>query len=257
MAMRVFDEVNPATIERRESHLWILALTIIFVLTAGLALMMYPRVFGHHAVLDGWVLKAVFFGFCALSLLVDVYLAERQLVIGHLRKQLAEENARFSSLREQASEDMVASLPGIDRFRDCLAMEFRRASNTKLPITLVTVGVQPLAGTENKPSISVSYGDALKALARILRCKDSIYHFAPGVFGVVLPGVSVTLAQEIVRKLGKGLQTASGSNSRFSYSISMTNFPNQVATAREMEEKALAVLPANMQLTLAEMQLAV
>jgi GGDEF domain-containing protein len=241
--MRIFDEVDPASIDRRELHLWVLALTVIVVMILGLALMMYPAIFEHPVVLNGPVAKNAFFGFCALSFLMLGYFVDRQVVIRHLRRRLAQENRRLISLRQQASSDMLATLPGLDQFRDCLAMEYRRAFNAHQPISLVAVSLSPSENVREESEVIMTYGDALKALARKLRGEDSIYQFAPGVFGIVLPGVGPTGAQSVVRRLTEGLHDASGADSRFTFSTKITNYPGDVTTAREMEEAVRAVLP--------------
>jgi hypothetical protein len=137
--MRVFDRVDPTMLDRRELHLWLLAITVILILATGTALLMYPAVFSGPIVLSGPTLRRTFFGFCALSILVAGYFLDRQLTIHQLRKQLVEEQSRMMQIRCEASAELLESLPGISHFQDRLAMEFRRASNTQQSLSLLTV----------------------------------------------------------------------------------------------------------------------
>jgi len=59
--MKVFDQIDPLKVERRKWHLWLLALTVILVLTVGMALLMYPTVFSHPVVLTGATQRKAFF----------------------------------------------------------------------------------------------------------------------------------------------------------------------------------------------------
>ncbi len=221
---------------------------------------MYPTVFEHQVVLAGTVLKRTFFGFCVLSLLLLGYLVDRQMVIRQLRRKLGQEADQMMQLRQQASSDMLAALPGLERFKDCLAMEYRRACNTRQPMSLVTIAISTSNKIRDNSEIVMTYGDALKAISRKLRGEDSIYLFAPGTFGIVLPGVSLSGAQTVIRRLADGLHDASGAESRFSFDLKLINYPHDVVTAREMEESIRGVLPADIQAandaTLRELELA-
>ncbi|MGD0310792.1 MAG: hypothetical protein ABSC02_16075, partial [Acidobacteriota bacterium] len=125
--MRVFDRIDPTTLDRRELHLWLLAITVIVILAAGMALLMYPTAFSDPIIVSGPTLRKTFFGFCALSLLSAGYFMDRQLTIHKLRRQLVEEQNRMMQIRHGASAALLESLPGISHFQDRLSMEFRRA----------------------------------------------------------------------------------------------------------------------------------
>ena len=115
-------------LERMDWELWILAIAIISILAFGLILFMFPAVFGEEQGAEVTLVQKSFFGFCILILLLNVYLIQRQAGIRKLRRTLREEQSRNIALRLQAAQDLMASLPGEDRFEDSLAMEFRRAS---------------------------------------------------------------------------------------------------------------------------------
>jgi GGDEF domain-containing protein len=234
--MHIFDQVNPMTLERREWNLWTLALTMIVILAVGMAFLMYPAVFNPPLVIGGHALRVAFLGFCALSALLVGYLVDRQIVISQLRKQLADDQKHLMRMSVEASLDLLSSLPGIDHFRDRLAMEYRRASTTEQSLSLLVVELKPARSIQGLPEIQTAYGDAAKALTRKLRQEDSIYRFVPGAFGIILPGVSTTTAYRIVERLSDSLHDAAGALNRFSAEIRVFNYPEHAATAREMEE---------------------
>jgi GGDEF domain-containing protein len=235
--MRVFDRIDAATLEHRDWQLWMLAMVSIFILTAGAALLMYPTVFSASDGPGGVVLRRSFVGFCILCFLLEVYLLDRQLVIRRLRKQLAEEQQLKARIMQQASADLLGSLPGFGHFQDRLAMEFRRAANTQQPLSLLLVALR-LAREVGGPEAAAAQGDAAKVLIRKLRGEDSIFLFRPGVFAVVLPGVRGTDAQRVADRLREGLIDAAGVSSRFTAEIQAVNYPEHTSTAREMEQIA-------------------
>jgi hypothetical protein len=85
--MLIFDRVDPQELETREWHLWLLALSILFLFAVGIALLMYPAAFSSPIALMVTSPRATFFGFCALAILTIGYLADRQLLISRLRKK--------------------------------------------------------------------------------------------------------------------------------------------------------------------------
>jgi GGDEF domain-containing protein len=243
--MRVFDRIDPTTLDRRELHLWLLAITVILILATGTALLMYPTAFSDPLIVSGPTLRKTFFGFCALSLLLTGYFLDRQLTIHGLRKQLAEEQNRTLQIRHEASAELLESLPGISHFQDRLAMEFRRASNTQQPLSLLVVELKASRELRDAREIATSFGDAAKALIHTLRREDSIYQFRSGVLGILLPDVSAAGAYCVSGRIADRLRAASGASERFSFDIRVVNYPDHVATAREMEKAVASHLPAD------------
>lgn len=240
--MRVFDRIDLLTVERREWHLWLLAMVVIFVLAAGMAMLMYPAVFSSPVILTGITLRKVFFGFCALSILLLAYLLDRQLLIRQLRRELLEEQAQNIRLRHEASAELLETLPGFSHFQDRLAMEYRRANTTGQPLSMLIVSLNPARSISDPKEIDASYGDAAKAVLRRLRREDSIYLFRPGVFGIVLPDTSGGAAYRVSDRLAEGLRDASGASDRFSFDLRVVNYPEHTASAREMEQVARSFL---------------
>ncbi len=243
--MHVFDRVDPKKLDRRELHLWILAVTVMFILAIGVALLMYPTVFSHPVNLEGLPVRAVFFGFCGFSVLAMGYFVDRQVVIRNLRNQLLNERQKVVQIRQEASADLLATLPDLDQFRDRLAMEFRRASNTRQSLSLLVVELKPSRNHSQAIERETAFGDAAKTLMRKLRGEDSIFTFAPGVFGILLPAVNAHGAGSVRDRLMDGLHDASGVSERFSFTIRLVNYPEHVATAREMEQSIRGLLPQN------------
>ena len=112
--MRIFDRIDPRTLDRRQWELWMLALTVIFILTVGMALLMYPSALFNDLLVSSTTKLKIFIGFCALSVLLVGYLLDRQVVISQLRKRLAKEleegeealresEARFRAIFENAA----------------------------------------------------------------------------------------------------------------------------------------------------------
>ena len=240
--MRVFDHIDPQTLERREWELWLLTLFMVFVLAAGVALLMYPMVFSRPVPFSVPAMRKVFFGYCALSILLVVYLVNRQRVIRHLRRQLVEELNRNILLRRKASMDLLDSLPRFNRFQDRLAMDFRRAVNSQQPLSFLIARLKAAGSITDGAEIDAALGDAANALLRRLRGDDSIYCFHRGIFGILLPATSTLGAQKISDRLKEALADASGATDRFRFDLQLLNYPEQAETAWEFEEAARACL---------------
>jgi diguanylate cyclase (GGDEF)-like protein len=236
--MRIFDQIDPRNLNRREWELWMLALTVILILAVGMALLMYPTALSNDLIVSGTTKRKILFGFCALSVLLVGYFLDRQIVINQLRRRVAEERQRVVAIRHGASVDLLATLPGFTVFRDRLAMEHRRAASTHLPLSLLLVELNPSPQLPDKDEIDTALGDAAKALTRKLRAEDSIYRFRGGVFAIVLPGMDTENAYRISSRLTEGLHDASGASTRFSFDVHVINYPEHANSAREMEEAA-------------------
>jgi GGDEF domain-containing protein len=224
-------------------QLWILALTVILVLATGVALLMYPTVYSHTVNLTSLPARAIFFSFCGFSALVVGYFVDRKMVIRHLRVELENEKRQVAQIRQEASANLLTTLPGLNIFRDRLAMEYRRAANSQQPLSLLTVKLIPSHDFTAPGEIEAAFADAAKTMMRKLRGEDSIFLFAPGVFGIFLPTVDTRGAYSVRDRLKDGLHDAAGASNRFSCLISVLSFPEHVGSAREMEEFIQSLLP--------------
>jgi GGDEF domain-containing protein len=236
--MRIFDQIDPRNLDRRQWELCMLALTVILILAVGMALLMYPTALSNDLIVSGATKRKIFFGFCALSVLLVGYFLDRQIVISQLRQRVAEEHQRVAEIRHETSVDLLATLPGFDLFRDHLVMEHRRAASTHLPLSLLVVQLEPSSQLSSKEENETAFGDAAKALIRKLRAEDSIYHLCPGVFAIVLPGTDTGNAYRISTRFTEGLLDASGVSTRFLFDLHVLSYPEDASTAREMEEAA-------------------
>lgn len=236
--MPIFDRIDPLMLDRRDTQLWILASAMILILTSGLAVLMYPAVFNLPMEVSGPILRRAFLSFCVLSLLFVGYLTERHLTIRHLRRDLVEEHRRNLELRDRASADILSSLPGLGHFQDRLSMEFRRASRSQMPLSLLVIQVHPSERLGDPSERQAALADAAKTLMRKLRGEDSIHQLCLGVFGIVLPSLTRLQVSRVTERLAEGLHDASGADRRFTFEIRGCSYPDEVTTARELEETA-------------------
>jgi GGDEF domain-containing protein len=242
--MQVFDKINPMALERREFQLGVLAISTIGVMAAGLATFMYQAAFSVSVATGDQITRKIFFSFCALSVLMVGYLLNRQMVIYRLRKKHVDDENRLAQIRNQASSDLIKTLPGLDRFQDRLAMEFRRCTNSEEPLSVVLFVLNPNSGNEDSSQIANIYGDAAKAILLKMRNGSSLYLFGAGAFGVVLPGLTLASAARVGERFSRGLMDASDSGVRFSFTSQVINYPEEFGSAREMELAVRAALPA-------------
>jgi GGDEF domain-containing protein len=242
--MQIFDRINPLNLNRRQYEVLVLVVCVILILAGGMTFLMHPTVFSNSFILSGATKRRLFFGFGTLSVPLMGYLLGRQIVINRLRRRVAKKHQQAVEIRPATRTGRLETLPGFDFFRDLLAMEYHRAARTRLPLSLLLVPLTPSPQLPDKDEIDTVFGDAAKALTRKLRAKDSIYHFPPGVFAIFLPGVGTEIAFRILRRLTEGLQDASAASTRFLFEVHLINYPEHASTAREIEEAARCLFPA-------------
>jgi hypothetical protein len=241
MQMRVFDKINPERLDRRELHLTLLACCTILILGTGLALLMYPLVFSHSSL----VLRNAFYGFCGLSALLAIYLVDRQITIQHLRRQIAEAGKRAEATKIETSAELLNAIPNLNSFKDRLAMEYRRTAAADQALSVLVITIILPEEASSAPVVISLLSDAAKAISRKLRGHDSLYVLRPHCFGTILPTVSRVVAEGVSSRVSEGLSDAAGAASRFSYKIHVVSAPVNAASAHELQEAVLAVLPAD------------
>lgn len=243
--MKLFDRVDPTTVERREFQLAIFSLLVLIVLAAGLAVVMYPTVTRNPVYFSALTAKILYFGFCGLCLLLFMYLIDRQVVVRRLRREVTQAQARYSELHGQAGKDVLDTLPATNRFQDQLMMEYKRAVNCGDALSIVVVRVKPAATLKEAMDIAAALGDAARTISRRLRKEDSLYNFSGGAFGMLLPATNLQDARLVAARISDGLCDAAGAINRFSSDIKIFNYPQNAGTAHELEAAVLALLPTD------------
>jgi GGDEF domain-containing protein len=231
-------------LERRELQLTILAAVFVLVQAVGLAVLMYPLVFLRPDYGNKWTLRVAFFGFCVLTLLFIGYLLERQRLVRKLKQDLLEQLERNIQLRQQASVDVLQSMPGLDHFWDRLAMEHRRAMTMHKTLSLLLVQSKRTAGAGTPEQNRAAAGEAAKAMSRKLRPTDSIYNLSPDLFAVVLPETDTLNAKRVAVRLQEELQAVRNKYG-LSFDISVHNYPEHVQSSHELEDIVKSLLPEN------------
>lgn len=232
-----------ADLERREFQLSLFACVAIIVLAAGLALLMYPAVFSSREYSPTRTPQIAFFGFCALSCLLVVYLVDRHITIHRLRAQMAADRKRAFDALQQANADVLSTMPNFNTFEDRLTMEFRRAAAAEVHLSVMVVAVKMETGA---PDISLrmsALGDAAKAISRKLREQDAIFTLRPGYFGVILPGLDTKGLKGTSARIADGLHDAAGASERFSFRIESISYPEQTSSAHDLELAVSGWLP--------------
>ena len=245
--MQIFDKVRAGDLDRRELQLTIFACATICVLTVGMALLMYPLVFSHEPTSSDAAektLRMAFYGFCALSLLLSVYLWDRQRVIQRLRREMASDRKRVADAQKQASLELLKTMPNFSSFQDRLPMEFRRTASTTHKLSILVVTVHLPSGVSAAGDGTILLGDAAKVISRRLREQDSVYILTPTCFCAVLPGADMPVAESFSARVNEGLADAAGASNRFSFKIEIVNYPDHASSATELEQAVLTIMPA-------------
>lgn len=236
-----FNRAELDELEKRELQLTLLSALVVTILAGGVAVLMYPLVFVHEGP-PNWNMRIAFFGFCVLSLLFVGYLIDRHFTVRELKKRLLEELNRNLQIRDQANVDVLHTIPGMEHFHHRLRTEFRRAIGQQTSISLLLVKVTLEEQNAETAAGRASLGEAARCIARKIRPGDSIYQFATGMFGVILPELTTEMAKEISRRVEELLH-AVGSTSHFATQVLLYNYPADVTSAQELEEIVAAMLP--------------
>jgi GGDEF domain-containing protein len=241
--MKIFDHIKPGDVEKRELQLAMFASVSIAVLAIGTAALMYTVVFSRQAPADQ-NLRVAFFGYCVLCVLLAVYLWERHAMVRRLRSQIAEDHRAIVETQRKDNLELLRTMPNFRSFQDRLPMEFRRNSSTSEQLSILVIGIKFRAGVWRPAENTSALGEAAKAISRKVRQEDSIYVLGPACFGIVLPGVTVDKAQRVSGRVGEALSDASGDGYRFSYDLTIVNYPVNASTAHELQQAVCVLMSA-------------
>jgi GGDEF domain-containing protein len=240
--MAVLNRKELDHLERRELNLTILAAVFVLVQAAGLAVLMYPLVFLRPDSANKWTLRVAYFGFCVLTVLFAGYLLDRQRLVRKLKQNLIEQLERNVQLRQQASVDILQSMPGQDHFWDRLTMEHRRAMAMHTTLSLLLVQSKSGSSDKNSQQRVAGWGDAAKAMSGKLRPTDSIYNVSAELFAIVLPETDTLNAKRVAVRLQEELQVVRATHG-LSFDITVHNYPEHVRSSHEMEDIVKSLLP--------------
>jgi GGDEF domain-containing protein len=233
--MKVFNRVEADNLEHSEMQLSIFVAVTVTVMAVGMVVLMYPVVFSHQTPGDR-TLRTAFWGFCALCVLLTIYLWERHATIRRLRRQMAEGRRQIVENRRQASVELLKTMPNFGSFQDRLPMEFRRMATTTQKLSIVVITIKFPADHSSPSETASALGDAAKVIGRKMREQDSIYILAPACFGAVLPGVDLSSAERVCARLNEGLADAAGASHRFQFDLKVVNYPAHASSAHELQQ---------------------
>jgi GGDEF domain-containing protein len=233
--MKIFNRVQADNLEHSEMQLSVFVAVTVTVLAAGMVVLMYPIVFSRQTPGDR-TLRIAFWGFCALCVLLTIYLWERHATIRRLRRQMAEGRRQIVETRRQASVELLKTMPNYGSFQDRLPMEFRRMATTTQKLSIVVITIKFPADHCSPSETASALGDAAKVIGRKMREQDSIYILAPACFGAVLPGVDLSSAERVCARLNEGLADAAGASHRFQFDLKVVNYPAHASSAHELQQ---------------------
>jgi GGDEF domain-containing protein len=240
--MKRHAQIRPEDLDRRGLHLTIFAGLAVFVLAAGVAILMYEAVFSPTATPVIGTPRTPFYGFCILSVLLVSYIWERQITIVKLRNQIAGDRKKASMAQELASRELLKTLPNFGSLQDRLPMEFRRAATTSQAISILVVEIDPHQDFSAPSAIQCILGDSAKAIARKLHEEDSLYLLQSCYFAIVLPGATLPSGRGMAARISECLEDVAGTMARFAFKIDVVNYPEHASTAIELESSVCALI---------------
>jgi GGDEF domain-containing protein len=240
--MKSPEEQELERLERRDRQLWLLALSMLGVLTLGLIVVLVPMIFGGGAPGAGLGRDAkLFYALSVLMIIFNIHLVRRQSLIRQLRRELLREELELRS--QQGRQDLLSSLPGREQFHDSLAMQFRRAQTTAHPLSVVSVVVDPERKFTQEVERSQVLGEAAKALRGRLRSGDTLYRCTDQLFCALVPGMTRDQAHSLEGRLTDTLTHIREQKPALAFTTSVVNFPADTRSATQMASLALRFRP--------------
>jgi GGDEF domain-containing protein len=238
--MKISDRVQPENLERSELQFGVFVAVAVMVLAVGMVVLMYPVVFSNQTPGDR-TMRTAFWGFCALCVLLIVYVWDRHGTIRRLRGEMAEGRRQIVETRRQASVELLKTMPNFSSFQDRLPMEFRRMATTTEKLSIVVITIKFPADHSSPSETASAMGDAAKVISRRLREQDSVYILAQACFGAVLPGMDLDTAERVCARLKEGLADAAGASHRFQFELQVVNYPTHASSATELQQAVTAL----------------
>ena len=242
--MKTPKRVEPNNLAHSELQLSIFVGVTVAVLAIGIVVLMYPLVFSHDTP-GNRTMRTAFWGFCAICVLLAIYVWDRHATIRRLRREMVEGRRQMAETQRQASVELLKTMPNMNSFQDRLPMEFRRMATTTQKLSIIAINIKFPAERSSPSETASALGDAAKVISRRMREQDSIYILAPACFGVVLPGVDLATAESVCARLNEALGDAAGAARRFEFDLQVVNYPEHASSATELEQAVMTLASAD------------
>ncbi len=243
VAMKMSKRGQVENLEHSEAQLGLFVAVTVAVLAVGMVVLMYPVVFSHETPGDR-TMRTAFWGFCAICVLLGIYVWDRHATIRRLRQEMAEGRRQIAETRRQASVELLKTMPNMNSFQDRLPMEFRRMATTTQKLSIIVIRIKFPSNHSSPSETASALGDAAKVISRRMREQDSIYSLAPACFGVVLPDVDLVNAENVNARLKEALADAAGAARRFDFDLKVVNYPEHASSATELEQAVMTLASA-------------
>ena len=144
-----------------------------------------------------------------------------------LKRQLLDARTAAAAAEQEAASQTFFALPGLDQFRDVLAMEYRRASTSNAPLAAAL-----FAAPRESPQ---ALGNMARFLQCILRHGESLYRISDNAVAVILPGMRWSEAASLAAQV----ESLSGL-SKEEIDVSITSYPEESSSLTELQERLRA-----------------
>ncbi len=177
-------------LDGRDLYLWSIAILVAVVVSAGFLALAFPQLRATTFEVSGRYLPALFFGFIALVVLVNVYLLEQKLQLKRNRLELIRQLVRSEAAELTAQIDPLTETFNRRCLEPLLNKELATAERRRTPLAVVMIDLDDFRSINNKHGHSV--GDrvlkiAVELMRRTLRASDSIVRYGGDEFVVVMP----------------------------------------------------------------------
>lgn len=179
------------SLERRDWQLWIVAIVAILVFSLGLAGVLLPPILWRVPLQAAFPFPVqLFYGFVGLSVLLALYLVERQLTIKRLRRRLVHELLEAELNKQLAIIDHLSGVYNRRYLDDVVAREGEMVRRHNRSLGLVLADIDAFKKVNDRYGL-MRGDELLKATAQFLKGKvrssDMVFRFGGDEFLIILP----------------------------------------------------------------------
>lgn len=197
-------------LDRRDWSLWIAALTVMLVLTAGV----YSFTLSEPQVIGRWSLhnsKTAVYGLFALVAIFAVFAIYKQLLMNRLRRRMAEQMNMLAAMQTRAELfhklavlDPLTGLYNRRYLLQQLPIELARTQRHESLLTLVMLdvnGLKQINDTHSHLAGDVVLREFANALRRAIRSSDVAVRLGGDEFLVILPECGTDVVPHVLARL--------------------------------------------------------
>ncbi|MBI2819640.1 MAG: GGDEF domain-containing protein [Acidobacteria bacterium] len=188
-------------------NLRILAVTLIVVLSAGMALLFYSQLRESTAVAN--VLgdaDGLLGGFGFLMLLTVIYLVSKHWTTSHNQRRMIDQILEEEAVARALQQNPITDFHHPEVCRDILTQQASHAARLHAPLSLLELNISGLGKVSQNPGMQAKVGELIRQIKSLCRATDSVLRWTPDSFLLAFPEVTREELAAISERLRQDLE---------------------------------------------------